>query len=175
MEKVTGPEGIECYRITHPSGADDVVFEYSEVGGFVPRSVAFQSPPVILISGDGRVFTPGAQIAIYPGPILPAIQVQTISELGIQRLLAAADEAGLYADIDYSADLNVADASTAMVTINVDGETWVHEAYALGIGAVPGQDDEADVAAERAALARGDVEEPDGLVDASGGDGPAVG
>jgi hypothetical protein len=65
--------------------------------------------------------------------------------------LAAADEAGLYADIDYSADLNVADASTAMVTINVDGGTWVHEAYALGIGAASGQDD-ADVAAEREAL-----------------------
>jgi hypothetical protein len=136
---------------THPTGADDVVFEYSEVGGFVPRSFAFQSPPVILISGDGRVFTPGAQIAIFPGPLLPAIQVQTISQLGIQRLLAAADEAGLYADIDYSADLNVADASTAMVTINVDGETWIHEAYALGIGAVPGEAD-TDVAAEREAL-----------------------
>ena len=106
---------------------------------------------MILVSGDGRVFTPGAQIAIFPGPLLPAIQVQTISELGIQRLLAAADDAGLYDDIDYSADLNVADASTAMVTINVDGETWVHEAYALGIGAVPGQDD-ADVEAEREAL-----------------------
>jgi hypothetical protein len=147
-----GGQDDDVPEYTHPSGADDVVFEYSEVGGFVPRSVAFQSPPVILISGGGRVFTPGAQIAIYPGPLLPAIQVQTISELGIQRLLGAADEAGLYADIDYSADLNVADASTAMVTINVDGETWVHEAYALGIGAVPGQDDEADVAAERAAL-----------------------
>jgi len=136
---------------THPTGSDEVVFQYSEVGGFVPRSFAFQSPPVILVSGDGSVFTPGAQIAIYPGPLLPAIQVQAISELGIQRLLAAADEAGLYTDIDYSADLNVADASTAMVTISVDGETWVHEAYALGIGAGPGQDD-ADVAVEREAL-----------------------
>ena len=141
----------EPVEYTHPTGSDEVVFQYSEVGGFVPRSLAFQSTPVILVSGDGRVFTPGAQIAIYPGPLLPAIQVQTISELGIQRLLAAADEAGLYADIDYSADLNVADASTAMVTINVDGETWVHEAYALGIGAGPGPAD-TDVAAEREAL-----------------------
>ena len=28
----------------------------------------------------------------------------------------------------------VADASTATVTINVDGASWVHSAYALGIG-----------------------------------------
>ena len=136
---------------SHPTGVDDVVFEYSEVGGLVPRSFAFQNPPVILVSGDGRVFTPGAQIAIFPGPLLPAIQVQAITEEGIQRLLAAADEAGLFADVDYSADLNVADASTAMVTINVDGDTWVHEAYALGIGAAPGQAD-TDVAADREAL-----------------------
>ena len=136
---------------SYPAGSDEVVFQYSAVGGLVPRSIAFQSPPVLLVSGDGRVFTPGAQIAIYPGPLLPAIQVQTISELGIQRLLAAADEAGLYADIDYSADLNVADASTSIVTINVDGETWVHEAYALGMGAGLGQED-ADVAVEREVL-----------------------
>jgi len=127
------------FEYSHPTGADEVVFEYSEVGGFVPRPLAFQTPPVILVSGDGQVFTQGAQIAIFPGPMLPAIQVQSISELGIQRLLAAADEAGLFADIDYTAKLNVADASTAMVTIEVDGDTWVHEAHALGIGAGPGQ------------------------------------
>ena len=136
---------------THPTGADDVVFEYVEVGGFGPRSLAFQTPPVILVSGDGRVFTQGAQIAIFPGPMLPAIQVQTISELGIQRLLAAADEAGLFAEIDYTIELNVSDASTAMVTIDVDGVTWIHEAYALGIGVGPGQAD-TEGAAERQAL-----------------------
>ena len=135
----------------HPNGADNVVFEYSEVGGFGPRSLSFQNPPVVLVSGDGRVFTAGAQIAIFPGPMLPAIQVQTITELGIQRLLAAADDAGLFAEVDYSQDINVADASTALVTINVDGNTWVHEAYALGIGAGPGQAD-TDVAEEREAL-----------------------
>jgi hypothetical protein len=136
---------------THPTGADEVVFSYAEVGGFVPRAYAFQTPPVILVSGDGRVFTQGAQIAIFPGPMLPAIQVQPISELGIQRLLAAADEAGLFAEIDYTAELNVADASTAMVTIEVDGDTWVHEAYALGIGVGPNQAN-TEAAQERQAL-----------------------
>jgi len=147
----SGSEQNDPSAYTHPTGADQVVLEYAEVGGFVPRSYAFQTPPVILVSGDGRVFTQGAQIAIFPGPMLPAIQVQTISELGIQRLLAAADEAGLFAEIDYTAELNVADASTATVTIDVDGETWIHEAYALGIGAGPGQaDTEGD--ADRVAL-----------------------
>ncbi len=116
----------------HPVGADDVVFEYSEVGGFTTREFAFQRIPAILVSGDGRVFTPGAQIAIYPGPMLPAIQVQSITPAGIQRLLDAAHDAGLFAEIDYSAETNVADATTAQVVINADGSRWVHAAYALG-------------------------------------------
>ena len=122
----------------HPTGADDVVVEYAEVGGFIPREFAFQQTPNVLVSGDGRVFGPGAQIAIYPGPLLPAVQVQSITEEGIQAILAAADDAGLLQEIDYEQPTNIADASTAQVTINVNGETYVHEAYALGL-AIPGE------------------------------------
>ncbi len=121
----------------HPTGAADVVFEYSELGGFTTREYSFQSPPVVIVSGDGRVFTTGPQTAIYPGAALPNITVRTITEDGIQRLLAAADEAGLFADVDYSADLNVADASTATVVVSANGETWTHRAEALGLGADP--------------------------------------
>jgi hypothetical protein len=135
----------------HPSGADDVVIEYAEVGGFVPREFAFQQTPNVLVSGDGRVFGPGAQITIYPGPLLPAVQVQPITEEGIQAILAAADEAGLFQQVDYEQPTNIADASTARVTINVSGETYVHEAYALGL-AFPGEGSE-ETTPERQALA----------------------
>ena len=135
----------------HPTGADDVVIEYAEVGGFVPREFAFQQTPNVLVSGDGRVFGPGAQIAIYPGPLLPVVQVQSITEEGIQAILAAADEAGLLQEIDYEQPTNIADASTARVTINVNGETYVHEAYALGL-AIPGEGGQ-ETTPERQALA----------------------
>ena len=135
----------------HPTGANDVVIEYTEVGGFVPREFAFQQTPNVLVSGDGRVFGPGAQIAIYPGPLLPAVQVQPISEDGIQAILAAADEAGLFQQIDYEQPTNIADASTARVTINVNGEKYVHEAYALGL-AGPGEGGE-ETTPQRQALA----------------------
>ena len=121
----------------HPEGTDDVVISYAELNGFTPREFAFQQTPNILVSGDGRVFTPGAQIEIYPGPMLPAIQVQTITEAGIQKILAAADDAGLLADLDFTEDSLVADAGTATVVINATGQSWVHEAYALGF---PGPD-----------------------------------
>jgi hypothetical protein len=135
----------------HPTGEDDVVVEYAEVGGFVPREFAFQQTPNVLVSGDGRVFGPGAQIAIYPGPLLPAVQVQPITEEGIQAILVAADEAALLRQVEYEQPTNIADASTARVTINVNGETYVHEAYALGL-ALPAEDG-GETSPERQALA----------------------
>ena len=68
------------------------------------------------------------------------MQVWSIGEDGIQEALAAADDAGLFQEIDYEQPTNIADASTAQVTINVDGETYVHSAYALGIGGGLGDD-----------------------------------
>jgi hypothetical protein len=135
----------------HPTGEDEVVIEYAEVGGFVTREFAFQQTPNVLVSGDGRVFSPGAQIAIYPGPLLPAVQVQPISGLGIQTILIAAAEAGLLQQVDYEQPTNIADASTARVVINVNGETYVHEAYALGM-ALPGEGSQ-ETSPERQALA----------------------
>jgi len=144
------PAVSEGYQ--HPTGADEVVIEYAEVGGFMPRELVFNQIPNVLISGDGRSFSPGAQIAIYPGPLLPAVQVWSMDEDGIQQALAAADEAGLFQAIDYDQPTNIADASTARVTIDVDGETYVHEAYALGIGGGPGDDGADATTPERRAL-----------------------
>jgi hypothetical protein len=119
----------------HPVGADEVIVSYSEVGGFTTPEITFQQTPVVLISGDANVYTPGAQIAIFPGPLLPTLQVQTITEDGIDSVLAAAEQAGLFDEVDYEAPTNVADATTSTVTISANGETWVHEAYALTLGA----------------------------------------
>jgi hypothetical protein len=155
-------EGFE-----YPTGADDVVVEYAELGGFVPREFAFQQTPNVLVSGGGQVFGPGAQIEIYPGPLLPAVQVQSITEAGIQAILEAADEAGLLQQVEYVQPTNVADAPTATVTINVNGETYVHEAYALGL-TLPG-DSSGETTPERQALA-GFIAELNDLVTLVGAD-----
>ena len=144
------PPVVDGYE--YPTGADDVVIEYAEVGGFMPREFAFRQTPNVLISGDGRSFSPGAQIEIYPGPLLPAVQVWSVGEGGIQDALAAADDAGLLQQIDYEQPTNIADASTAQVTINVNGDTYVHSAYALGIGGGLGDDRAAEATPERQAL-----------------------
>ena len=116
---------------THPTGADDVVIRVADEGGFVPPDVLFTALPTVLVSGD-RVFQQGAVPAIYPGPLLPNIQVQTITEGGIQALLALADDAGRLQDVEYEQPTNIADAPDTVVTINVGDTTFEHRAYALG-------------------------------------------
>ena len=120
--------------ITHPTGAQDVVLKVTYEGGFVPAGFLFVDTPALLVSGDGRVFTQGAVPAIFPGPLLPTVLVRTISEEGLQALLAIVEKAGLFAESpDYSGGDNVADASSTVLAIKANGGTFVHSAYALGI------------------------------------------
>ena len=116
------------------------------VGAFTTSEVAFQRIPTLLVTGDGRAFRPGAQIAIFPGPLLPAIQVASMDEASIQAILAAADGAGLLAPPpDYTADApQVTDVGSTIVTLSAGGAEYVHEAYALGF--------EAETSPARAAL-----------------------
>ena len=50
---------------------------------------------MISIYGDGRVITQGAQIMIYPARRSRACGSRRITEEGLQKVLAAAAEAGL--------------------------------------------------------------------------------
>jgi hypothetical protein len=128
-----GPDGYE-----HPTGANDVVIQVGYEGGFVPAEVLFTQVPSLLITGDGRAITEGPVPAIYPGPLLPNLVERTITEAGIQTLLAKADELGLIANIEYVDPPNpIADAPDTVVTITVDGTTYRHDAYALGLDNEP--------------------------------------
>jgi hypothetical protein len=119
--------------IDHPTGADEVVIRFGHEGGFVAPGTLFVNVPSVLIAGDGRVYTPGVTTMEFPGPMLQPMSVRTITEAGIQKLLAAADAAGLLAPPpDYSAELNVADVQDTVVTLTAGGATYTHSAYALG-------------------------------------------
>jgi len=86
-----------------------------------------------LITGDGHLIQPGVTTQEYPGRLLPALEVRTISEAGIQKILATADASGLLASPpDYSAEVNVADAADTYVELNANGDSFVHQAPALG-------------------------------------------
>ena len=132
----------------HPTAADEVVVSIAYEGGFMTMEATFAQLPSLLVTGDAREFSLGPQIEIYPGPLLPNVRVADIGETGIQDLLSLADEHGLLQDLEYDADTNVADASDTVVTIRANGETYVHRAYALGLGGGPGMSDETGDRAE---------------------------
>ena len=131
---LTVPATAADAGIAHPTGADDLVLRLAYEGGLVPAGYAFVNTPTLLVSGDGRVFTPGVIPAIFPGPLLPAVMVRTITEDGVQAMLGIARDAGLLAaPPEYPDRHNIADAPDTVLTIDADGGTFVHSAYALGM------------------------------------------
>lgn len=137
----TTEDGAGTYRV--PTGVDDVVISVFYEGGFVPVEMIFANTPLSLITGDGRALTTGPVPAIYPGPLLPNLQQRTISASAVQELLAKADELGLLAEVDYARNDQIADAPDTVVRITVDGVTYEHRAYALGLDPEGSEDDPA--------------------------------
>ena len=128
----------------------DARLEFGYYGGFTTREVSFQMQPSLLVA-DGKVFTPGPVAAIYPGALLPTDVVRSITPAGVEALMVAARDAGMFDQVSYDAESNIADASTATLVIDHDGQTYRHEAYALGAGGFPG--DGSEQSPERQAFA----------------------
>lgn len=117
--------------IVYPTGADDLVVRLRYVGGFAPPAAHVLDLPVISIYGDGTVIVPGAVPAIYPGPALPNLQRATITPAGMQILLEAAREAGLFGpDAHYDMG-GIMDATSSEFTVNAEGSVHTISAYAL--------------------------------------------
>lgn len=122
--------------IEHPTGATDAVIRITYEGGYVPAGFAFVNTPSLIVSGDGKAYTPGVMTMQFPGPLVAPITVRTITEEGVQTLLQLASAAGLLATPpEYPRNDMIADAPDTVVTIEAGGSTYVHRAYALGIDA----------------------------------------
>jgi hypothetical protein len=162
----TGP-GIQ-----HPSGADDVVVSIRTAGGFGPWQGAIGTQPTVLVTGDGRVLTPGATTMEYPGPLVAPVVVADGGEELVQDLLAEADEAGLLAPPPAYDDPDplATDLPTTTVLVQASGEAREHRAYALGEpGTEQGARRSLATFVERATAAAADVDgaqllEPQALV-----------
>ncbi len=109
---------------------DTVIIRVDLEGGFVPPSVTYGRLPV-LVTADGRVITEGPQIEIYPGPLLPNIQVRTLTPEALASLLELARDQGLLDDASYGFP-GIADIPTTVLRITVDGVTSTVSASALG-------------------------------------------
>jgi hypothetical protein len=89
---------------------------------------------VLALYGDGRLIVPGPQTEIYPGPALPNLQARTVSEAGIQAILAAARGAGLLGPDRQYVSGGIADAPTTAFTVVAGGSRHVVSVNALNEG-----------------------------------------
>ncbi|OMQ14788.1 hypothetical protein A7K94_0214110, partial [Modestobacter sp. VKM Ac-2676] len=118
-----------------PDAADALVLSVEHTGGFTTPEMLAARLPVVAVYADGRVFTEGPVIAIYPGPAWPNVQVQQIDRDDVRTLAQRALDAGLAEDGDLGSP-PVADATSTRFTLQTADGTFVREAYALTDGAL---------------------------------------
>jgi hypothetical protein len=115
------------------AGESGLVVSVEIGGGFLMPGDNFRTVPQAAVYEDGTALSPGATIAIYPAPALPAVSEGTLNDSEIAELVTAAGRAGLLDDTDVDfGEPPVADAGTTTITVIVDGEAHVTSVYALG-------------------------------------------
>jgi len=128
-------------RIAHPMGANELVLRFEEGGGFVMPAFALMQTPYFSLYGDGTVVYWPASAPFpeqQPGQPLrfTRLRVAKMSEEQVQALLRdALGEGGLGVAKPRYENQQVADAPTALFTVNADGRQKTVSAYALGFGA----------------------------------------
>ena len=143
----SGSTSAPSYRVD--AGADRLTLRIAADGGFVAPGYILTRLPQFALYGDGRVIVGGPVIEIYPSPLLPNLRLLRVTPAEIQKILAAADNAGLLgSDASYDAS-GVMDAATTVFTTNVDGAAHTIRAYALSESSMTAN---AADAAERARL-----------------------
>ncbi|GGK91307.1 hypothetical protein [Mangrovihabitans endophyticus] len=113
-----------------PAG-DGLVLRVTRAGGFVPADVMLGRLPVVSVYADGRIITEGPQIAIYPAPALPNLQVQQVSPETVDALVKQALDAGVRSG-DAFGKPGMADAPTTVVTVVTGGTTYSVSVVGLG-------------------------------------------
>ena len=142
--------------IDHKTGAGDIVLRYEEGGGFIMPAFTAANVPHFTLFGDGTVIfrnpmleAPPAQGSVF---VTNPMRTAKLSEEQIQELLTIAlGEGGLAtARPNYTNDM-VADASTAIFTVEAAGIKKTVSVYALGMDTQGGADAPARAAFQKLA------------------------
>ena len=129
--------------IAHPTGAKDVVLRYDSAGGFVPPEFLAARVPFFTLYGDGRIVfvrtnaeLPGGDIGVGQ-PIRTAVlteeQIQSLLEFALDRWRPGGRARRVQNPM-------IADAPTAVFTINADNDSKTVSAMGLGADPQPGPD-----------------------------------
>lgn len=119
-----------------PANPDERILEVRFEGGFAPVEFLFSQTPRFTLFGDGRLVFEGPTAAIFPGPLLPNLQVVDIGVDGLSDVLSAVTASGLpdVTEVINSDAANfVADAPNTVITYTDENGDHIYNVYALGI------------------------------------------
>jgi hypothetical protein len=136
-----------------------LILRVTTEGGFVGPAANLAAVPSVSVYSDGRILTPGAVDAIYPGPLVPPVAIRDVGASGAQAIVAAIRAAGL--DRASTAGPGIpGDTGTTVFAVTLDGTTTTTR-LAIGGGAPgpggpggPGASSDPVIAAARDLLAR---------------------
>jgi hypothetical protein len=114
----------------------EVLLTVTSEGGFVPVEFNLDRMPRYVLLADGTLLYQGPVPAIFPGPLLPNVQVTEVSAAQMDEIRQLVDEMGLPEIDEFIDDSNaemVADATTEFITYYDDNGTHRLGIYALGI------------------------------------------
>src|SRR5512134_3692404 len=119
--------------ISHETEPSALLLRWGSEGGFTPSEYQLTNLPSFSLYGDGTIVRPGPQIAIYPGPALPALETVRVDEAGIQAILQAAFDVDLdtVGDLADMGSVGVADAPETVFTLRAGGVDRTVRVYAL--------------------------------------------
>ncbi|HVM30018.1 MAG TPA: hypothetical protein VM305_04525 [Candidatus Limnocylindrales bacterium] len=123
-------------RISHPTGASDVILQYEMGGGFVPLEAIITQVPQFTLYGDGTVIwvsqEGGVRVGLSGGTLPPLVE-GTMDDEAIQALLRFALGQGRLAGArDHYAQDTCADCPTTTFRLHADGLQKVVTIDALG-------------------------------------------
>ena len=100
-------------------------------GGFVSVNTALSTYPELVVMSDGSVYRPGDQIATFPPPLTPALELLQLTRDQLSAITTAVAAASVVAaDTDFGSPA-ITDAPTTAFTAFVDGVAIELAAYAL--------------------------------------------
>ena len=131
--------------IAHPTGADEIVLRYEDIGGFTPPEWQAARLPYFTLYGDGRVVFQQTTAEVPPREdnvfVGPPLRTALLSEDQVQELLEyALTDGGLaIAKTDYQNPM-IADVPTAVFTVNAANDSKTVSVVGLGMENQPGPD-----------------------------------
>ena len=131
--------------IAHPTGAGEIALRYEDIGGFTPPEWQAARLPYFTLYGDGRVVFQQTTAEVPPRAdnVFVGVPLRTglLNEEQVQELLEyVLTDGGLaIARTDYQNNM-VADAPTAVFTVNAANDSKTVSVMALGMEGQPGPD-----------------------------------